>query len=189
MREIKSRWEKERLEWREGCDSLQIAHRVAHLRIAVELEKEKGALIVEREVGRKERLGRLQRDNRLLMFQIEESNKEARVAQLESELARTRSNHQSQLQSVQDEYRKKLEAQHSRCKELESQLEEKVEELEGVFGERAQLEVSHLIPSIGISDVPSSLMLSPAEIPDRSTRRTHYAHGILVVRVNRTGTL
>ncbi|KAJ3477815.1 hypothetical protein NLI96_g10206 [Meripilus lineatus] len=140
MREVKTKWEKERLEWRQGCDALQAAHRVAHLKVALDLEKERRILLQTRETMRKERLARLQRDNRLLMFQIEESNTETRVVQLELELAETKRTHRVQLQSIQNGFQKRTDSDQGRYEELRLQLEEKVEELQAVTDAKAQLE-------------------------------------------------
>lgn len=145
MREIRSRWELERLEWRQGCDALQAAHRVAHLKIALDAEKEKRTLLEEREINRRERVAVCQRDFRLLMFQIQESNKDARIAQLETELSGVEKSHQSQHQSVRREFQTKLETLQNRYKELRMKFDEKSEELENAVDEKAQLEVCPLV--------------------------------------------
>lgn len=183
MREVKTKWEKERLEWRQGCDALQAAHRVAHLKVALDLEKERRILLQTRETMRKERLARLQRDNRLLMFQIEESNTETRVVQLELELAETKRTHRVQLQSIQNGFQKRTDSDQGRYEELRLQLEEKVEELQAVTDAKAQLEVftNHYYCQHALL---RSMRLSTENI-GWYPRRAYRPHGLLEVRVFR----
>ena len=83
---LKAAASEERREWKDGCDSLLAAHRIVHLRTRVELERERSAILKERDGIRKERLAVLQRDYRLTLFQARESQLERDVAELEAEL-------------------------------------------------------------------------------------------------------
>lgn len=78
--------QKEREEWKEGCDSLLGVHRIVHLRTQIELNKAQTEQIKEREELRKEQLNVLVRDHRLTLFWVKESQLEAKVAELEDSL-------------------------------------------------------------------------------------------------------
>lgn len=138
---IQERWAAERVEWRDGCDALQSAHRVAHLRTACELEKERMAVLQEKENVRRERLAKAQRDYRLILFQSGERTLEKRIRELEEE---------SEDQRVaEEEQRRALEAQmgtreknlKTRCEELSAQLRDTVAELAQISEEKEKTEV------------------------------------------------
>ncbi|KAI0714251.1 hypothetical protein C8T65DRAFT_546450, partial [Cerioporus squamosus] len=84
--QIQAQWKAERMEWREGCDLLQVSHRIAHLRTAGDVEREHRALLDTKEALRKEKLLRMHRDYKLVMFQAKELEMEERVSQLQWDL-------------------------------------------------------------------------------------------------------
>ena len=83
---IRSAAQKEREEWKEGCDSLLGAHRIVHLRTQIELNKAQTELVKEKEELRKEQMNVLIRDHRLTLFLVKETQLEAKIADLEDEL-------------------------------------------------------------------------------------------------------
>lgn len=130
MQKIQKGYVQERTEWQQGCDALQAAHRLAHLKTAVELDKERVAVWSAREASRKERLSVLQRDYQLVMFQIQETDHLDRVAELEDELENLRYDYELEIQVLSRSY-----------DELDSKVAEYVEELDAARQEKAQLEV------------------------------------------------
>ena len=78
--------QREREEWKEGCDSLLASHRIVHLRTLIELDKTREEVLREKEGGRKERLEVLNRDFRLSLFQAKELELEMKVSALEEAL-------------------------------------------------------------------------------------------------------
>jgi hypothetical protein len=83
---INTRWSRERAEWRAGCDTLIACHTIAHLRTTVTLEAERLSVLKCAEDARKHEITRLQRDYRLTLFQMRESELEQRISELEDEL-------------------------------------------------------------------------------------------------------
>ncbi|KAF8626980.1 hypothetical protein AX15_004573 [Amanita polypyramis BW_CC] len=83
--DIQKQLHREQREWREGCDVLVSSHRLAHLRTVAELETAKRKVLQEEKDTRLEKVQRLQRDIRILMFQIREGELEDRIAELEEE--------------------------------------------------------------------------------------------------------
>ncbi|OBZ72249.1 hypothetical protein A0H81_07920 [Grifola frondosa] len=145
--QLQERWKAERLEWRDGCESLQAAHRIAHLRTAVVLDQERTNVLKEREVLRKERLARMQRDFRLVMFQARETELEDRVAELEQLL-------ELEMMESEEEQRRNAEAKQTlslrmkgkadvleaRCETLTGQLQDTAEELSREVKEKEKAE-------------------------------------------------
>lgn len=127
MHRIQQKWEAEREEWREGCDALQTAHRIAHLETAVELEKERLELLKSKTTLRQERTKLLHRDFRLVMFQVQESKLERRIRELEDEIQQFQEAHNLRIQDRAD---------------LETQLAAVESTLKDVQNEKAQIEVS-----------------------------------------------
>ncbi|EIW84268.1 hypothetical protein CONPUDRAFT_33782, partial [Coniophora puteana RWD-64-598 SS2] len=80
------RLQKERKDWRDGCDTLQSCHRLAHLRTASLLEAERLSVLKEREALRRESVALLQRDFRLSLFQQRETELENQIMELQEEL-------------------------------------------------------------------------------------------------------
>ncbi|KAG1858764.1 hypothetical protein DFJ58DRAFT_295119 [Suillus subalutaceus] len=72
---MKQQWRTEQKEWHVGCDALQACHGIAHLRTACALDDERIALLKEREIARRERLARIQRDYKITMFQAREASR------------------------------------------------------------------------------------------------------------------
>ncbi|THH33214.1 hypothetical protein EUX98_g957 [Antrodiella citrinella] len=129
IQKIQQKWEAERAEWREGCDALQTAHRVAHLSTSVELDKERIEASKEKERLRQETVKRLQRDFKLAMFQMQESKQERRLRELEDELELARLNHNKELRTMKLKSKGSTSELQERNAELEAQVAEKEAEL------------------------------------------------------------
>ena len=128
---IKEQWQSEQQEWREGCDVLQSCHKIVQLRNIVEFENEKMNVLKELDVVRKEKLKRLQRDYRITMFQVKETELEGRVLELEDE-----------EQSMRDEYERKLRRLKATTTKYAAQAKANQDELAVAQQEREELEVS-----------------------------------------------
>jgi predicted RNase H-like nuclease (RuvC/YqgF family) len=74
-------------EWRDGLDVVQTCHRLAELRAADELEKERMAILWEQNVTRREKVARLHRDYKLTLFQMTEADLVSRVDELEDDVS------------------------------------------------------------------------------------------------------
>ncbi|CAL1716318.1 unnamed protein product [Somion occarium] len=147
VQKIQQTWAKEREDWQAGCDAIQVAHRINFLKTTLDLEKQKGIVLQEKENSRKEQLARLQRDFNLVKFQIEESEQEDRMArmedeleEMEEELERVSQEHKQELEHAKQSFQGELDAFRTRCDRLETKLGEKLEELENALEEKAQLE-------------------------------------------------
>ncbi|KAI8980156.1 hypothetical protein BD414DRAFT_112581 [Trametes punicea] len=138
--QIQERWKAERAEWREGCDSLQIAHRIAHMRTADGLDRLRVALLEAKEALRMERLSRMQRDYRLVMFQAKELELEERNAQLERELEEATAEREEQVLELQEQAQQKAAVLEARCTELAEQLKEMAEKQANTLKEKEKAE-------------------------------------------------
>ncbi|KAH9838507.1 uncharacterized protein C8Q71DRAFT_533552 [Rhodofomes roseus] len=119
---LQKRFQQERAEWISGCDAIQAIHRLAHARTVIELDRERMAVLKEREGTRLERLARLQRDYRLVSFQRREFDLEKRVSDLERELEDQQRTHEEETRDLSGELEE-------RCATLTAQLEDTAKEL------------------------------------------------------------
>ncbi len=139
--QIQQQWKAERQEWREGCDLLQVSHRIAHLRTAGHVDREHIARLDMKEALRKEKLLRMHRDYKLVMFQAKELEMEESIAQLQWNLEKAvdeRYDAVAEAEERADETMAVLEAQ---CAEVAEQLKEMAEEQERAVKEKEKLEV------------------------------------------------
>lgn len=166
--QIEDRWKAERAEWREGCDLLQIAHRVAHQRTGDELDRARFALLEAKEVLRTERLLRMQRDFRLVMFQAKELELEERAAQLERELLEATAEKEELAEELEERAAETATALEARCTELAEQLSEMAEEQARTLKEkeRAEARLLRIVSSAVALNYPSGGPIEP-------TRRTY----------------
>jgi len=81
----RDKWQAERKEWADGCDSLMACHRIAHLRTNVLLARERVALAHERDLTRRERVAVIQRDYNLILFKAREKELELEADKLKEE--------------------------------------------------------------------------------------------------------
>ena len=58
LRQVQTRWHQESAEWREGCDTLLACNRIAQLRIASELDRERLAIVKQEDLTRREKVAR-----------------------------------------------------------------------------------------------------------------------------------
>lgn len=72
-------------EWRDGLDVVQTLHRLAELRAADELEKERMNILSEQNETRLEKTARMHRDYKLLLFQMDEAELLSRLEDLEAD--------------------------------------------------------------------------------------------------------
>ncbi|KAJ3798171.1 hypothetical protein GGU11DRAFT_652148, partial [Lentinula aff. detonsa] len=85
VHDIQNKLHAEKREWREACDTLQACHRIHQLRLQVELEKQRSSLLAEQELLRKEKVATVQREFAITKFQIQESQMDRRILELEDE--------------------------------------------------------------------------------------------------------
>ncbi|CCM01408.1 uncharacterized protein FIBRA_03459 [Fibroporia radiculosa] len=134
------RWKQERSEWQVGCDALQAAHRLAHLRTAAELDHERAVVVLERAETGRERLARLQRDYRLVAFQRREVELESRICQLEREAEDLRAQHAEQSQGLSEEFENKAHGLEAQCADLLEQLRDKAIEIHSTMKDKEAVE-------------------------------------------------
>jgi hypothetical protein len=138
---IKSQWQAESAEWREGCDSLQACHRIAHLRTLVELDKERLAVVKERDVARQETVARLQRDYRITMFQVRESELEGVIEELTDEIAAMKAKAEEDTNALAMQYQDDADELRVKCAQLAAEAVEKAKELAVAQKDKAKAEV------------------------------------------------
>ncbi|KAF8575959.1 hypothetical protein K439DRAFT_1283927, partial [Ramaria rubella] len=83
VNQIRERWKAESKEWRDGCDSLQAKHRLAHLRTRMTLEHERGLRLEDKEELIREKTATMLREYKITLFQARETELVAQVAELE----------------------------------------------------------------------------------------------------------
>ncbi|KAH9850329.1 hypothetical protein C2E23DRAFT_322310 [Lenzites betulinus] len=165
--QVQARWTAERTEWREGCDSLQIAHRVAHLRTGDDLGRAQYALLEEKEALRKERLSRMQRDFRLVMFQAKELELEARNAQLERELQDAIWEKEELAEELDEYARETASVLEARCMALTEQLAEMAAEQTKAMKDKGRAE-----GDLSSLRAQHSTLLAASERTTKSLERT-----------------
>lgn len=138
---IKAQWQTEGAEWREGCESLQANHRIAHLRTIVELERERLAVVKEKDVTRLESMARLQRDFRIISFQARESDLERQIEQLEETIEDVRAQGEEDTSALITQHQQVTEKLKLQCAELAEELAQTSRELEKVQDHRDKVEV------------------------------------------------
>jgi predicted nucleic acid-binding Zn-ribbon protein len=142
VKDIQTRWQEERVEWREGCDTLLACHRIVQLRTAVELDKERLALVKLDDLMRKEKLARLQRDYKITMFQVKEMEIDNRVAELEDELADLKEQNEDEIQLLEEEHANATQKLLKKSADLSSEVTRISEALSAAQRERDEVEVS-----------------------------------------------
>lgn len=128
--DIQKQWQLEQREWREGCDVLQSCHRLVQLRSTAALEKERMGTLRELDALRREKAVRLQRDFRLTLFQIRETELEMRIAEIQDE--------REELVVSHEEVVRKLKGKYAECA---AQLTAGQDRLEVAEQERRELQV------------------------------------------------
>lgn len=85
VKEIQDKHEANQRLWKESCEDVLASYRIIQKRLEVELEKERYATLQEMEVGREEKLKRIQRDYKLKLFQMNEEKLENRLEEIGEE--------------------------------------------------------------------------------------------------------
>ena len=138
---IKAQWQTESAEWREGCDSLQACHRIAHLRSLAELDKERLAVVKEKDVARQERVARLQRDYRITMFQVKESELEGIIKDLVDEIEDLKQKGEQDTNAVVMQYQEAADKLRVKCAQFSAEAMQKTNGLSEIQKEKDKLEV------------------------------------------------
>ncbi len=139
--QVQQRWEAERNEWRAGCDSLQAAHRIAHLRTAVDGDRDHAALLEAKEALRRERVARNVRDYKIVLFQGKELELEMRVAQLQRDVEAANEAREDAVLDVEEEMQETAAVLEARCAELAGQLKVAAAEQARAVREKEKAEV------------------------------------------------
>jgi hypothetical protein len=142
---IKSQWKTESAEWREGCDSLQACHRIAHLRTLAELDKERLAIVKEKDVARRERVARLQRDYRITMFQVRESELEEMIEELANEIKDMKEKGEVDTDALVMQYQEAAEKLRTKCAQVAAEAAQKNNELAAIQKEKDKVEVCAIL--------------------------------------------
>jgi hypothetical protein len=132
LAQVQSRWQDERARLASNFDDAQTTHRLVEYRTADMLQMERIALLAEQDATRRERVARLQRDARILAFQISESELQAKLEDMEDE-----------RELLLQKHKKALEKLKSQNAEMIARVNELTAERAEDEGEREQLEVHH----------------------------------------------
>jgi hypothetical protein len=138
---IKAQWQTESAEWREGCDSLQVCHRIAHLRTLAELDKERLAVVKEKDIARQERVARLQRDYRITMFQVKESELEGMIEDLANKIEDMKERGEEDTNALIMQYQEAAEKLRLKCAQFTAEAAQKTKELATTQKEKEKIEV------------------------------------------------
>jgi hypothetical protein len=142
---IKAQWQTESTEWREGCDSLQACHRIAHLRTLAELDKERLAVVKEKDVIREEAVARLQRDYRITMFQIRECELEGIIEDLAIEIEDMKEKSEEDTNALVKQYQEAAEKLKVKCAQFAAEAAQKTKDLSTAQKEKDKIEVRALL--------------------------------------------
>lgn len=126
---MERKWKQERTEWMEGCDAVQTAHRIAHLKTALLLDAERRSVLDERDERMKERLARMQREYKILLFQVKEDELEERLEELQEEFDDFRADATYEKQRLMASHKQVVQQWKDKCVALISRLKEKEAEL------------------------------------------------------------
>ncbi|KAG2038881.1 hypothetical protein BDR03DRAFT_953031 [Suillus americanus] len=137
---VKQQWRAEQKEWHVGCDALQACHRIAHLRTACALDDERIAVLKEREIARRERLARIQRDYKITMFQVRETELESQIEDLQADLDSQVAQAVYSFRSRDQQYQKTILDLRTRDATLSSELKLKSDEVVAVHKQREDVE-------------------------------------------------
>jgi hypothetical protein len=138
---IRAQWQAENVEWREGCDSLQACHRIAHLRTLAQLDQGRLAVVKEKDIARQERVARLQRDYRITMFQVKENELEGMIEELADEIEDLKHKSEEETSAMVTQYEEAAEQLRVKCKQYAAEVAQKTKELAGVQKEKDKIEV------------------------------------------------
>lgn len=138
---IKQQWRAEQKDWHAGCDALQACHRIAHLRTACILDDERIAVLKEREIARREKLARMQRDYRITMFQAREVELEGQIEDLQAELDHQVAQTAHSLTSQDKQYQKTILDLQAKHATMSSELKQKSDEVVAAHKQREDAEV------------------------------------------------
>lgn len=137
---VKQQWKAEQKLWHVGCDALQACHRIAHLRTACALDDERIAMLKEREVARRERLARIQRDYKITIFQAREAELESQIEDLQADLDSRVAQTEYSLKSRDQQYQKTILELRTRDATLSSELKLKSDEIVAAHKQREDVE-------------------------------------------------
>jgi hypothetical protein len=137
---LQRKWLEEREEWKQGYDAVQSAHKVVQLRTAVLLDAERQAVLAERDVSRMERLARMQRDYKIVLFQMKENEMEIQLEELQDELDECKTAAHLEKQRLLSSQRQVVQNLKAQCIALDAKVKEKKVETETVESEKTTLE-------------------------------------------------
>lgn len=138
---LQTKWAQERVEWIKGCDAVQSAHRIAHLRTSLLLDAEKRAGMEDRDYVRKEALGRVGRDFKILLFQIREDELEEQVRELQEEVDAVRDEAGIEKARLVAKHKEVVRVWRDKCIALIERVKERESELEVVQNGQSDVEV------------------------------------------------
>jgi hypothetical protein len=159
VNDIKQQWRAEQKEWHAGCDALQACHRIAHLKTACALDNERFAVLKEREIARRERLARIQRDYKITMFQAREAELESQVEDLQADLDSRVAETEYSLKSRDQQYQKTILDLRTREATLSSELKLKSDEIVAAHKQREDVEVSSFSANLLVNNRWSNLVV------------------------------
>ncbi|KAG2074269.1 hypothetical protein BDR04DRAFT_1093493 [Suillus decipiens] len=137
---VKQQWKAEQKMWHVGCDALQACHRIAHLKTACALDDERIAMLKEREVARRERLARIQRDYKITMFQAREAELESQIEDLQADLDSRVAQAEYLFKSQDQQHQKTILELRTRDATLSSKLKLKSDEIVTAHKQREDVE-------------------------------------------------
>lgn len=85
LAEAQVKYQDEQIEWRQGVRALQSCYNVAQLRVLLDLDGERLNVLKEQDNTRREKLARIQRDYRLVMFTDKEASLMRQISELQAE--------------------------------------------------------------------------------------------------------
>ena len=136
LTKVRAQYDAERKQWKDEQTGIQSLWRISYMRLVVQVEEERKAILDLKEELRLSRLATLQLDYKIQLFSKVEAEHEDHVAQLEDDLAAAR-------EDLEDERMRSTSADGA-TDALTQKLEQQAEQLNEAVSERDQLEVRRL---------------------------------------------
>jgi hypothetical protein len=159
VNDIKQQWRAEQKEWHASCDALQACHTIAHLKTAYAVDSERFSVIKEREIARRERLARMQRDHKISMFQDREAELESQIEDLQADFDSRMAQTKHSLKSQDQQYQKTILDLRTRDAKLSSELKLKSDEIVAAHKQRKNVEVCSFRSNLLINNRWSNLVV------------------------------
>lgn len=125
LTDVQGKWQAESQEWREVLTEIESVHVLAQLRLSDALEQERRNVLTGQAATRRQIVGRLQRDYKIVLFKERERELDIRVEELEEEITSLQEGRAAFLEHLKPQiagYLKLIKKLEKQLSDLEDQL-------------------------------------------------------------------